>query len=228
MKASSTASAARARSRTPISGAWRSRPTLPGAVIIPLLRLLEPLSELSAIANASGLDWTQLTLRQAAHLRYQSRPEPHAGQEQHAPRAFAEEYEPHTREPHKGFGRYASRLYVLDKAARRRPVVLACDRAEPERVRTLPSVHRRTAVTEYERLQMYGMGALGAYPTTFVLESTASSTFALEADKDFALGDLCSVHAYGQVTPCPFIHRGNTGPRRVPSPTGFGRPVPAP
>jgi len=189
------------------------------------------LSELSSIANASGLGFG-LSFDTAGRLLIFDIIEGldrSAGQEQHARALFAEEYDTLTHASlTKGFGRYASALYVLGaRLPEGRPVVLAWDRAEPEGYARFERAIDAPALTEYERLQMYGMARLGAYPTTFFLEAQLAAHSPLEADKDFRLGDLCSVHAYGQWYTVPIHsieeHWTKDGFQvRL----GFGRPVP--
>jgi len=123
-----------------------------------------------------------------------------AGQDQNARALFANEYDtissPSLTE---GFGRYASALYVIGaRLPEGRRVVLAWDGAEPEGYARFERAIDAPALTECERLQMYGMARLGAYPTTFFLEAQLPQGSPLRPDTDFALGDQCSVHAYGE------------------------------
>jgi hypothetical protein len=150
-----------------------------------------------------------------------------AGQDQNARALFAQEYDTLSNARlTKGFGRYASALYVLGaRLPEGRPVVLAWDRAEPEGYARFERAIDAPALAEYERLQMYGMARLGEYPTTFFLEAQLPAGSPLTADKDFALGEQCSVHAYGAwyTVPIHSIEEHWTKDGSTIS-LGFGRP----
>lgn len=158
------------------------------------------LSELSYIAKASGLGFG-LTFDAAGRTLLFDVIEGNdrsAGQSRLSRALFAQEYDTLSHASlTQGFGHYASALYVLGaRLPEGRPVALAFDGQEPEGFGRFERAIDAPSLSEDERLQRYGQARLSAYPTTFFLEAQLPAHSPLEADKDFSLGDLCSVHAY--------------------------------
>ncbi len=160
------------------------------------------LLELGYLAKASGLGFALSFDTANTKLIFDSIEgiDRSAGQNHNARALFAQEYDTLSNARlTKGFGRYASALYVLGaRLPEGRPVVLAWDRAEPEGYARFERAIDAPSLSEVDRLERYGHARLGAYPTTFFLEAQLPVGSPLTADKDFRLGDLCSVHAYGQ------------------------------
>lgn len=123
-----------------------------------------------------------------------------AGQQENARALFASEYATLLHASlAKGFGRFASALYVLGpKLPEGRQVTLVWKEDEPEGFERFERALDAPGFDTLERLHAYGIARLGAYPKTFFLEAELPANSPLRADKDFCLGDLCSVHAYGQ------------------------------
>ncbi len=123
-----------------------------------------------------------------------------AGQQENARALFANEYDTLSHASlTEGIGRYASALYVIGaKLPEGRPVALAFDGPEPEGFGRFERAIDAPSFDTPERLQDYGHARLEAYPATFFLEAQLPEGSPLAPDKDFYLGDLCSVHAYGQ------------------------------
>ena len=187
------------------------------------------LSELRSIAKASGLGFTLRfdTARRTLLFEVIEGLNRSASQDQNARALFASAYDTLSHASlTQGFGHYASALYVLGaRLPEGRPVALAFDGQEPEGYARFERAIDAPALTEYERLQMYGMARLGAYPTTFFLEAELPAGSSLAPDTDFSLGDICSVHAYGEwyTVPINSIEEHWTkGGQHVR--LGFGRP----
>ena len=187
------------------------------------------LSELRAIAKASGLGFSLSFDTATTKLIFDSIEglDRSAGQEENPHALFASEYDTLIEARLiQGYGRYASVLYVLGpKLPEGRPVALAFDGQEPDGFGRFERALDAPAFDTTERLSAYGTARLAAYPSIFFLEAMLPEGSSLAHDKDFFLGDQCSVHAYGQWYTVP-IHsieehwtKDKTQVR-----LGFGRP----
>jgi|GEM_PF-1183472 len=160
------------------------------------------LSELCSIAKASGLGFSLSFDSDNKKLIFEliEGIDRSAGQKENPRALFASEYDTLSEARLiQGYGRHASILYVLGaKLAEGRPVALAFDGTEPEGFGRFERTLDAPGFDTPERLAAYGQARLGTYPTTFFLEAVLPEHSSLVPDRDFALGDLCTVHAYGQ------------------------------
>jgi hypothetical protein len=160
------------------------------------------LSELCSIAKASGLGFSLSFDPGGQKLIFEliEGLDRSAGQHDQPRALFASDYDTLSEARLiQGYGRHASILYVLGaKLPEGRPVALAFDGTEPEGFGRFERTLDAPGFEEVERLLIYGQARLGAYPTTFFLEAVLPEHSSLVPDRDFALGDVCSVHAYGQ------------------------------
>jgi hypothetical protein len=160
------------------------------------------LSELSSIAKASGLGFSLCFDPGGQKLIFEliEGIDRSAGQEENPRALFASDYDTLSEARLiQGFGRHASILYVLGaKLAEGRPMALAFDGTEPEGFGRFERTLDAPAFDTTERLAAYGQARLAGYPTTFFLEAVLPEHSSLVPDRDFALGDVCTVHAYGQ------------------------------
>ena len=160
------------------------------------------LSELCSIAKASGLGFSLSFDGDNKKLIFEliEGLDRSAGQEENPRALFASVYDTLSEARLiQGYGRHASILYVLGaRLPEGRPVALAFDGTEPEGFGRFERTLDAPAFDTLERLLTYGQARLGTYPTTFFLEAVLPEHSSLVPDRDFALGDLCTVHAYGQ------------------------------
>jgi hypothetical protein len=160
------------------------------------------LSELCSIAKASGLGFSLCFDPGGQKLIFEviKGIDRSAGQEENPRALFASDYDTLSEARLiQGFGRHASILYVLGaKLTEGRPMALAFDGTEPEGFGRFERAIDAPGFEAIERLLTYGQARLAAYPTTFFLEAVLPEGSSLTPDRDFALGDQCSVHAYGQ------------------------------
>jgi hypothetical protein len=160
------------------------------------------LSELGSIAKASGLGFSLSFDPGEKRLVFEliEGLDRSAGQNEQPRALFASEYDTLSEARLiQGYGRHASILCVLGaRLAEGRPVALAFDGTEPEGFGRFERTLDAPGFDTLERLTAYGQARLGTYPTTFFLEAVLPENSPLVCDKDFSLGDFCSVHAYGQ------------------------------
>jgi len=189
------------------------------------------LTELSTIAKASGLGFALSLDTSAQRLSFDviEGVDRSAGEHENARALFAEAYDSLARaQLTTGFGQCASVLYVLGaKLPDRRPLALAFEGPEPEGFGRFERAIDAPSLSDDERLKRYGQAHLGAYSTTFFLEAELPAHSPLEVDKDFRLGDLCSIHAYGRwyTVPIHSIEEHWTKDGHTVR-LGFGRPAP--
>jgi hypothetical protein len=189
------------------------------------------LTELSTIAKASGLGFALSLDTSAQRLSFDviEGVDRSAGEHENARALFAEAYDSLARaQLTTGFGQCASVLYVLGaKLPDRRPLALAFESPEPEGFGRFERAIDAPSLSDDERLKRYGQAHLGAYSTTFFLEAELPAHSPLEVDKDFRLGDLCSIHAYGRwyTVPIHSIEEHWTKDGHTVR-LGFGRPAP--
>jgi hypothetical protein len=187
------------------------------------------LSELGSIAKASGLGFSLSFDTATTKLIFDSIEglDRSARQEEHPRALFAEDYDTLMKTRLiQGYGRYASVLYVLGpKLPEGRPVALVFDGEEPDGFGRFERALDAPAFDTTERLSAYGHARLASYPTTFFLEAMLPKGSSLAPDRDFFLGDQCSVHAYGEWYTVP-IHsiEEHWSKDKTQVRLGFGRP----
>jgi len=189
------------------------------------------LSELGSISKASGLGISLSFDSDNKKLIFEiiESIDRSAGQNEQPRALFAEDYDTLMEARLiQGFGRCTSALYVLGaKLTEGRPVALAFDGTEPDGFGRFERAIDAPGFDTTERLTAYGQARLAGYPTTFFLEAMLPEGSSLTPDKDFSLGDQCSVHAYGQWYTVPIHsieeHWTKDG---FQARLGFGRPSP--
>jgi len=188
------------------------------------------LMELCACANATGLGFC-LNLDSSERMLYFDIIEGmDRSAEQHVnPRAFfATEYDTmRTAELVHGTTGHISTLYVLGaKTSGQRPMAAVWLDTEPAGFERIERALDTPALATIEELSAYGRTRLGTFSRTFSLEADISTESPLTLEKDYDLGDLCSVHANGEWFTVPITSieqrwskKGN-GIR-----LGFGKPI---
>jgi len=122
---------------------------------------------------------------------------------------------------------YSSELYVLGaKSQEGRPMAIAWNGEEPEGYDRIENAIDAPSLTDIEALRRYGIIKLDAFPKTFFLEAEIPFNAPIELKKDYELGDLCSVKAYGEWYSVPIYSIEEKWTRDKPGiRLGFGRPA---
>jgi hypothetical protein len=93
---------------------------------------------------------------------------------------------------------YANTLYLLGGLSEgTRSAATVWEGAEPCGIDRFERPIEARTLQEAEALEVYGRSRLNEYAETFFLEIEVPCDSTLRLDRDYALGDLCSVEAYG-------------------------------